>query len=273
MSNALLQAMLDMVQAEWAKPEVVWRTARIEGKDLQFLETECKKVVAFDPKGWRKEMFERYRAGKAEWEVRECEHGRVMVIYDNPTQQVPWNIWGRILRLYGTKHRVYLLAHPALRTFPKGPIQPNHINGGYNYPCNVEAVMVYRAEDATRVLIHELQHAHCLDCQDDSLDCQEAETEAWAELLYHAILSEGNKSTFHRRIKEQAAWMMAQNEEVRRHMKTPTDFPYRYTIAKEEVWARWGLTKGVRPSTSAAPRQSLRLTVPKDPDNFFQTIQ
>lgn len=287
---ALLDATLALIQAEYKKPEVVWRSAPINTKELAFLERECTKNVGFDPNGWRKEMFQRYKRGQARMEVRECDHGRVVVIYDNPTQTVPWGLWGRILRLYGVGACIYFLAHPALRQFPtskKLAIGPIHINGGYNYPCNAEEVMIYRAEDATRVLIHELQHASCLDStpesrrilsrvpretdsvperrailshkhHHDETDALEAETEAWAELLYAAVLSQGKRAVFHRLIKDQAAWFMKQNEQVKQHMKSPTQFPYRYTIAKEAVWRRWGLVKDTV-STAPSPQHSLRL--------------
>jgi len=282
---ALLDATLALIQAEYKKPEVAWRSAPINAKELAFLEQECTKIVEFDPKGWRKEMFQRYKRG-GRMEVRECDYGRVVVLYDNDDQTVPWGLWGRILRLYGVNACIYFLAHPALRQFPKGtirinnvsasyPIGPIHINGGYNYPCNAKEVMIYRAEDATRVLLHELQHANCLDStpegrgilshgtrktdNHDGTDALEAETEAWAELLYAAVLSQGKRAVFLQLVQEQAAWFIEQNEQVRQHMKSPTQFPYRYTIAKEAVWRRWGLVKDLRTATTPSAAQSLRL--------------
>jgi hypothetical protein len=287
---ALLDATLALIQAEYKKPEVTWRSAPINAKELAFLERECTKIVGFDPKGWRKEMFQRYKRG-GRMEVRECDYGRVVVLYDNDDQTVPWGLWGRILRLYGVNACIYFLAHPALRQFPtsKKSIGPIHINGGYNYPCNAEEVMIYRAEDATRVLIHELQHASCLDSTPEGRgilsrgtreteptpeqrailsrgthhqhdDALEAETEAWAELLYAAVLSQGKRAVFLQLVQDQAAWFIAQNEQVKQHMKSPTQFPYRYTIAKEAVWRRWGLVKDLRTATmSSQATQSLRL--------------
>jgi len=299
---ALLDATLALIQAEYKKPEVTWRSAPINAKELAFLERECTKTVEFDPQGWRKEMFQRYKRG-GRMEVRECDYGRVVVLYHNDDQTVPWGLWGRILRLYGVNACIYFLAHPALRQFPKGtirinnvsasyPIGPIHINGGYNYPCNAKEVMIYRAEDATRVLLHELQHASCLDStpegrgilsrgtreteptpeqrgilssgkrenHDHGTDALEAETEAWAELLYAGVLSQGKRSVFLQLVQEQAAWFIEQNEQVKQHMKTPTQFPYRYTIAKEAVWRRWGIRDlAAKPPKAAQAQHSLRL--------------
>ena len=142
--------------------------------------------------------------------------------------------------------------------------------------------MIYRAEDATRVLIHELQHASCLDSTPEQRaikghsshehdDALEAETEAWAELLYAAVLSQGKRAMFLQLVQDQAAWFIEQNEQVKQHMKSPTQFPYRYTIAKEAVWRRWGLVQAGTASLrlqagtatmSSQAMQSLRLTPP-----------
>jgi len=283
---ALLDATLALMQAEYQKPEVVWRASSLSPKDHAFLEKECKLTVGFDPKGWRKEMYDRYKRGEARSEIRECAFGHVVVIYDNESQEVPWGLWGRILRLYHTpksaKPRIYFLAHPALREFPKSAsrvpsyrinasyskhvggnpiyeeIGPLHVNGGYNYPCNLEAIVVYRAEDATRVLIHELQHASCLDDHDHGTDILEAETEAWAELLYAGVLSQGKRAVFHRLVNNQAHWMAAQNARVRQFIGESQQFPWRYTVAKEEVWRRWGIALPA-PLKAASLPNSLRL--------------
>jgi len=292
---ALLDATLALMQAEYQKPEVVWRASSLSPKDHAFLEKECKLTVGFDPKGWRKEMYDRYKRGEARSEIRECAFGHAVVIYDNETQEVPWGLWGRILRLYHTpksaKPRIYFLAHPALREFPKSAsrvpsyrmnasyskhvggnpiyeeIGPLHVNGGYNYPCNLEAIVVYRAEDATRVLIHELQHASCLDStpeqrgilshgkrdNHDHLDAVEAETEAWAELLYAGVLSQGKRAVFHRLVNNQAHWMAAQNARVRQFIGESQQFPWRYTVAKEEVWRRWGIALAASLKAASLP--------------------
>ena len=168
---------------------------------------------------------------------------------------------------------------------------------------------MYRAEDATRVLIHELQHSCCLDHPEQGVDQVEAETEAWAELLYVALLSEGDPETFSQFLSRQSTWMVTQNDEVKKHMKSATskgpmikgsemEFPWRYTLGKEEVWRRWGLLspestrnssssshiaspssngdasdtaedsrkqkKEAKKKTTANPRKSLRLTFPVD---------
>ena len=272
---ALLDAVLDVVQKEYQQAEPVWKTSSITQKDITFLENECEVPSEFDPLGWRKEMLETYKKGKAIADVRECAYGRVVAIgKQDIIEGIPWDLWGRILRLYGQgkKAKVYFLANPYLRLFPKGthPIRagnlanahheigPPHINGGYTYHCNKQTITIYRAEDATRVLIHELQHASCLDHVEHGTDLVEAETEAWAELLYAGLLSQGKKATFHHLIEKQSSWMISQNEKVKQHMQTERQFPWRYTVAKQEVWERWGILRG----TLSEHPNSLRLTPP-----------
>lgn len=269
---ALLDAVFDVVQHEYEKLEPVWKTSRILRTDLEFLERECSEPSEFDPFGWRKQMFHMYKKGKASIDVRECAYGRVVAIgAESMLYNIPWGLWGRILRMYAEAHRpkakIFFLASPYLRTISAGtrPLGPEHINGGYTYTCNMETIMIYRAEDATRVLIHELQHASCLDHMEQGVDLVEAETEAWAELLYAGLLSQGEKPLFHELVKKQANWMQSQNAAVKRHIRHERQFPWRYTIGKEEVWRRWGLCSNLQREHSAYhvhPMQSLRLTPP-----------
>jgi hypothetical protein len=140
-------------------------------------------------------------------------------------------------------------------------IKPQHINGGYTYHCNRETIMIYRAEDATRVLLHELMHSCCLDKMERGIDQVEAETEAWAELLYIGFLSQGKAQLFRLLHQRQSDWMRVQDQAVKAHMKKPRDFPWRYTMGKEEVWQRWGILLPISAYEKEA-QMSLRLTAP-----------
>jgi len=103
----------------------------------------------------------------------------------------------------------------------------------------------------------------------------EAETEAWAELFYIVILSQGKKYMFKDLIQRQSEWMIKQNRKVRKHMKNPDspilvekgqpdgmEFPWRYTIGKEEVWERWGILRRDEMKPVINVGNSLRLTYP-----------
>lgn len=265
---ALLDAVLNMVRHEYAKSEPVWKTSSVSLTELDFLEKECGASSEFDPFGWRREMFHKYKKGKAIIDVRECTYGRVVAIVEHEAQHnqnIPWGLWGRILRLYGQgkKAKIFFLATPYLRTMGKGPLGPENINGGYTYQCNKETIVIYRAEDATRVLIHELQHASCLDHMEHGTDLVEAETEAWAELLYAGLLSQGKKALFYELVKKQAEWIQAQNVAVKYYIRRERQFPWRYTVGKENVWRRWGLIEdNTHPVHLVDIQQSLRLTPP-----------
>ena len=282
---ALLDAVFDVVRYEYAKLEPVWKTSRMVTTDHAFLEKECSTPSEFDPFGWRKQMFDMYLNGKAVVDVRECAYGRVVALglrsVEDVLAGIPWGLWGRILRLYSgnalrpptpsqyKKAKIFFFASPYLRTIPSGskPLGPENINGGYTYHCNMETIFIYRAEDATRVLLHELQHASCLDHMEQGVDMVEAETEAWAELLYAGLLSQGEKPLFHELVKKQADWMQAQNAVVKRHIHHERQFPWRYTVGKEEVWERWGLLERNKNASRAShashnPMHSLRLTPP-----------
>jgi len=259
---ALLTVTLRMVKNEYKKPAPQWRDAVWNPANKKFVIKECNTAVEFDPMNVRQSMIQNIDQSV----VRTCDYGTIHVIYSNEQQktEIPWELWGRILRLYctGKPFTVFFLASPHLREFPEnGAITPYHINGGYTYPCNHDTIIIYRAEDATRVLIHELQHSCCLDHHEVGVDRVEAETEAWAELMYCALLSEGATNEFQRLLKKQSTWIQCQNARVKQFIGDSMEFPWRYTVGKEDVWRRWNiLVQGKQMSLHLSLHLSLRLT-------------
>jgi hypothetical protein len=268
--SILIDTLLDRIKREFLLHEPKWEEGTIEEYDLQFLNEECNKDSEFDPSNKRKKMFKEMMKGNKIVVKSKCEYGQVLAVFESAEQlsELPWGLWARILRLFSEKgkkpFKVFFLATESLRKFPHNsePIISENINGGYTYRCNPETILIYRAEDATRVLIHELQHSCCLDKIENCVDLIEAETEAWAELLYIAILSRGQQSHFEDLLNKQSEWMVKQNSKVRKHMTNPTsrEFPWRYTIGKEEVWRRWGILKENKGQVYLG--DSLRLTYP-----------
>lgn len=274
---ALLDAVFNLIKQEYAKKEPRWKRITLPQTDLAFLQKECATPSDFDPHNVRNGLVQKMLQGKSTEVTMSCEYGQVCAVFDYPQQQLdlPWRLWGRILRLYterkqNAKHtslkpfKIFFLANTHLRQFPKQheAIEPIHINGGYTYPCNHETIIIYRAEDATRVLLHELQHSCCLDHQRDGVDRVEAETEAWAELLYIGLLSKGNPRQFQTFLQTQSDWIRCQNENVRKHIRDTMQFPWRYTVGKEAVWQRWNI---LQPLAARNPCTSLRLTFPPGP--------
>lgn len=276
--ETFISILLDAIRQEFKKPPPPWRMVPMEPTDLQFLSKECNQASEFDPSNKRQAMYQDLVQGKAPVVIAQCPYGQVTVVLDSPIQRgdLPWALWARILRLYSEKKngtdpfKVFLLASPSLRQFPSGtkPITPENVNGGYTYRCQKDTILIYRAEDATRVLLHELQHSCCLDHPEQGVDQVEAETEAWAELLWVALLSEGDPTRFQELLSRQRTWMVTQNDEVKKHknkatskgpmMKTGDDsvrvepFPWRYTLGKEEVWREWGLFSGSSKNSSSS---------------------
>lgn len=270
--SILIDTLLDRIENEFKLPDPLWETAPMTDDDLDFLNKECNNISEFDPQNKRKTMFDSMTRGESLVVTNKCQYGQVMAIFETMEQlvELPWGLWGRILRLFSEKKgkpfKVFFLASTNLRKFPDNDekISAENINGGYTYRCNPETIVIYRAEDATRVLIHELQHSCCLDNVNNEVDIVEAETEAWAELFYIAILSQGKKFIFRDLLYRQSEWIRKQNAKVKKHMTDPNsrEFPWRYTIGKEDVWRRWGILKQEDLKPHIKIGNSLRLTYP-----------
>jgi hypothetical protein len=237
------------------------------------LERECTSDSEFDALRSRQTFYQQYKSGHIVPVIKSTKHGKVIALLARSADAaaIPWRLWGRILQGFprgdGKRYTVFVCPHPQLRTLPNKhgePVGPLHINGGYTYPCDSTCVFLYRAEDATRVLIHELLHAACTDRKGVALEQMEAETEAWAELFWCAFVGSGDLKGFKSLVRRQSAWMRGQGQALLRgnHFAkdgTPTPFPWRYTLGKEQMWRHWGiLDTAVRPIRT----RSLRLTVP-----------
>jgi hypothetical protein len=142
-------------------------------------------------------------------------------------------------------YKVFWFAHPSKRLFPaRGQaVEAKHINGGYCMTCQPDTIVIYRAEDALRVLIHEMQHASCLDDHSRALPLIEAECEAWAEIFYSMFMAKKHGLSAEEGWKQQLAWSLAQNRRLIEHhnVRAPTAYAWRYTVGKEPVWRKYGL--------------------------------
>ena len=270
--SILLSSLLDVIQNEFTLKPPVWSSNRhLTAKEEGYLRKECTTESEFDPYNRRRTMYHNMLNGGATVLKRVCPYGTIIVILEHLAQQddIPWDLWGRILRMYTEDGHppftVYVLANTHLRTFPSGrqPITATNINGGYTYSCNRQAIIIYRAEDATRVLLHELMHSCCLDNPALGVDRVEAATEAWAELIYVGLLSQGKGREFSTLLHMQSDWIIKQNAIVKKHMKNPNsmEFPWRYTIGKEELWRKWNILRE-SPMARVIVGNSLRLTCP-----------
>ena len=161
-------------------------------------------------------------------------------------------------------YTVFWFAHPGRRLFPGDgrPVEAKHINGGYCMSCQPDTIVIYRTEDALRVLIHEMQHASCLDDHKRAIPLIEAECEAWAEIFYSMFMGKKHGLGPEKAWRIQLAWSLAQNKRLkeRHNVLSPVAYAWRYTVGKEQVWRKYGLLWdiGLKPATS-----SLSLGVPE----------
>lgn len=192
----------------------------------------------------RRNLFELTNTGGAKLLCKSCEYAKVFWIQPNGTSiEPPWSEWGRIAQMFGTtpqgiKWKVFWFPANVKRVLPPvgQQVGPLSLNGGYCFPCDPRSVIVYRYEEATRVLIHELLHAACTD-PDAPLPIKEATTETWAELILVALCSKGNVAEAKRLWRLQSAWISNQNYKLitQYNVTTPEAYAWRYTVGRELI--------------------------------------
>ena len=253
---------LDMARKVWAMPEEKWIDDSPRLKDTELLETYATLDSAIDEVNFRKEVFDAWKANEVDLFVKELP-GRTRVVILGTAEQVAgldWLLWSRIFQ--AIEHpigHILLYANTKSREFPTDSreMQAMHVNGGFTYICKQDVIVIYRYEEATRVLLHELLHTACLDTEKGVEDL-EAYTEAWAELFYCALKSRGNKRNFMNLWKEQVSWIQAQCEHIARHFNvhSKADYAWRYITGKKNVLVDLGFFEGIviSPVTNLSPR-------------------
>ena len=273
--NQYIDIILEKIKKEYSHSPPVWKKTRgwasVPRARQQWIHKECHTESDFDTLRLRQRVLEKVKDPSASVTYATCRFGEVIAVFEAPSSEadVPWELWGRIFRMYSRPSSppftLYFLASSSHREFPSSTresIRPQHINGGYTFPCEHHSIVIYRAEDATRVLLHELQHASCLDHHERGIDRVEAETEAWAELLYTGLLSKGLPTRWKPIWQRQWNWIRQQNKHVQHHMKSPLsmEFPWRYTLGKEQVLREW--FHSLPKESPLFGMSSLRLTAP-----------
>ena len=251
----VLETLVDHVGRRTSEKPLVWVEDQPTEEDLNHVFTEANQPSQFDPLKLRATMFNRLgfmkevKTGSARLLCYRCELGKVIAIVE-PGTVVPLEEWGRVFQAFGPQSqrlggwRIVWFANPTPRMFPEDGSAPTpaHLNGGYTYPCRPDTVVIYRKEEATRVLIHELLHAACTDNMADSEPIREALTETWAELFLVALRARGSRrrvATLWRaqaqRIADQEAVLTA------RGVLGPGDFAWRYTVGRRPVLTALGI--------------------------------
>jgi hypothetical protein len=243
-------------------PKLIWINDQPTKDDLDHIIKEGSEPSEFDPDCLRKEMLDALKNNKAILITRTSRIAKVLVItYTEEESQIPWNLFGEIFTAFGENKPMWRLvwfANPKIRPLPEKSVEvtAKHMNGGYAYPCQPATIVIYRWEEAPRVLIHELLHAACTDSPHDSLEIKEAKTETWAEIFLTAILSRGKPKLFKELWSIQTHWI-ADQEYVLTHdhgVREPRDYAWRYTLARRFVLKEFGCDL---PEASVAARDNL----------------
>jgi hypothetical protein len=270
MSSSFIDILIDRIKHEYSLPAPATTNCTVTRDELTTIQRECTAISDFDTGNLRSYIFNHaFVQNRSPILCKQSIHGKIIVALESETQtdEIPWDTWFRILRLFYSESKitVVVLARTVERIapLPGKPIRPEHINGGYTYACHPDFICVYRAEDATRVLIHELFHAHCADNQADGTDVIEAKTEAWAEIVYSILLGRGNKRTSQMNLLHQSEWMHTQNRGIQKYhliTKSPREFPWRYTIGKEQIFREITHITADTETDHVHWKRSLRLT-------------
>lgn len=237
--------------------------------DMNELEMNSIANDQFDKKSLKHRVWTEYKNGSYKCVGKQCEYGIVVALLP-PETNIPLEDWGRIFQWFGRAAsgepwKVYWFASPVKRTFPNPgeELGPGHVNGGYTFPCSTKGIFIYRLEEATRVLIHELLHAACLNPADASLPVIEATVETWAEILLIAFRSRGSPQRAQELWRKQADWIVATNHKagITHGVKDNTDYAWRYMNGRAEIYEGLGFALP-RTANIEASSLSTRFTHP-----------
>jgi hypothetical protein len=264
----LLDELVHQVSLVLKKPPLQWKQSDITGEDLLAFEKEATEGAAFDTLGLKKGVWKAFRAGTMRAVIYECELARVAALLPEGVE-IPLDAWGRIFQFFGKPTtgphwRIYWFGAAQHRWFPEGglPLDMEHLNGGYTTICSTRGIFIYRLEEATRVLIHELLHAACLDPHDKDIPTREATVETWAELIFVALRSGGSRSTAESLWNLQCQWVADTNWKAASHhkVKSKADYGWRYLNGRTHVYESLGFT--LPPPTKTSVKRS-RFTHPE----------
>lgn len=240
----IINKLVDSLKYVYNLNPLIWHDDNIHENDMAILRKEAYDNSPFDTLKLKQNVFEQHTMKV----VKKTNSARVVILgYDDQT--FPWATWGRIFQAMGKPKdsefwQIYIYASKQERVLPEHPpLGPEHVNGGYTYPCNSKAVIIYRYEEATRVLIHELLHASCTDNMSLPVELREAATETWAELFLIALLSKGSIQ------KAKQLWGLQEKYILDLHYTLQTfynihsqnDYVARYTIMRTQVFNQFNV--------------------------------
>jgi hypothetical protein len=259
---SVLEILTEEVKKLYEVPVYQWTDGTVTENDRKILKEEAEKESPFDKLNLKRNLYNSLNNGNANIIVKETSAARVVILRENTSQHnYPWETWARVFQWFGNPKdnkiwQVYLYSSDVKRILPsKGEVVgPEHLNGGYTYSCSPDCIVIYRYEEATRVLIHELLHAACTDDNNKSVEFKEAATETWAELFLVTLLSKGyiKKTNNSKNAKVEDAYYIwnIQDHYIQDlnhtlktlyNVKTPQDYASRYTTLREDVFKQFGI--------------------------------
>jgi hypothetical protein len=256
----------------WSIPPMEWETCKPTQSEMMRAEYEATSGAQFDRLGLKKTVWDGYRQGSVKLVCKRLgKLARVVMFLPKGVPEPNWDIWCRVFMWFGyspTKKpwAVTYFGAQRNREFPQEgqDLGAEHVNGGYTMPCSTEGIFIYRYEEHTRVLIHEMLHAACLDEQAWSIPEREAMVETWAELILIALVSKGRNLAAKRLWIAQSHWIADTNWKAKHVNNTDdlTDYAWRYLNGREVMYQKLGiLLPAARPIT-ARKGYSLRFTHP-----------
>jgi hypothetical protein len=262
-----VRSFLDPIRDEYAQPPPDHRQSEPTAQEIDYIVAQAKENDPFDTLHLKKDMVTAYFNNKASILKSSCVHGSIFIVSLHTSPFRPsWNTWWRAVRLLNPckQVRIVIFGHPKERDLPSlgMPLAAEHVNGGAAFRCDPYSIVLYRKQEATRVLIHELLHATCSDPYHKDTPFIEADTEAWAELILCAMAARGKTEEWMRRMNQQMKWSVKQAATVKLQYNvcSPKDYAWRYLVGRLDVWKRLGLVVPAIPEKFSAVK-SLRFTV------------
>jgi hypothetical protein len=261
------QMLLKAVRSEYSKrPPAHSETTQPPLSIQQYIQKTAEIPDAFDTLGLKADFAKALQENSASFQHSSCSHGTITVVtLPGDTMKPTWNTWWRAVRLLCMNPvRVIIFAHPKKRLAPPvhQSLEAEHVNGGMTMRCDAKTVIVYRKEEATRVLIHELFHANCSDPYNIPVPKLEADTEAWAELVLCAMAAKGQAQRWWQLFHSQMLYASQQAAAATKFygLRDETDYSWRYLTGRLKVWEHLGLPVPIA-HRSAKPLTSLRFTI------------
>ena len=260
---------LKPIQEEYSRAPPEHHISEPTQEDMKYITGVANDADPFDKGGLKREIWTALSQGSAT--ITSCKsaaHGAIHVIAMKKAPMKPaWNTWWRIVRLLSPTEpvRIVIFASPHGRVppAPGRPLESQHVNGGAAFPCNPRSIVIYRAEEASRVICHELFHATCSDPYHLKVAQIEADTEAWAEMVLCAMAAKGNEAKWRRFMKQQVVYSVRQALMAERlyGVKGPEDYGWRYLVGRLNVWRNLGLYIPPPPTGPLRPPKTLRFTI------------